>query len=36
VATSSKEKIRKKEKIQAQTLACLMSIVLSFVFALCY
>jgi hypothetical protein len=39
VVTCSKEKRRekiKKEKFQAQALACFMSIVLSFVFALCY
>jgi hypothetical protein len=38
VATCSKEKRRKKErkKFQAQALACLMFIVLSFVFALCH
>jgi hypothetical protein len=36
VATCSKEKRRKKEKFQAQALACSMSIVLSFVFVLGY
>jgi hypothetical protein len=40
VATCSKEKKRKekkeRKKFQAQALACLMSIVHSFVFALCY
>jgi hypothetical protein len=38
VATCSKEKKRKEKKeikFQAQSLACLMSIVLSFVLALC-
>jgi hypothetical protein len=38
VATCSKEKERKernKEKFQAQELACLISIVLSFFFVLC-
>jgi hypothetical protein len=36
VANYSKEKKRKERKENSKALACLMSIVLSFVFALCY
>jgi hypothetical protein len=36
VAICSKEKRRKKANSKTEALACLMSIILSFVFALCY